>query len=339
MSGAAGSSFPSQPRSWCDDDRRSSRCAPCPDPGRAGHDPAHAQGHRSRVPRLRRDLLLDGLSRRRQGLAPARRDDPQLRLRRRPDQAGPVRRSRLDRRPEARSWSASSARTTTASSRSHPASGTASRAWAGTPRSWPIAAPIRTTRPGPTRLDPFDNDIPYDWGVRRALMRVLVTGAAGFIGAHVTRQLIERGHQAYALVRPGDRAPRLADVRTRVELIEADLADGPRLADLLAEIEPDAIIHLAWYAEPGEYRHALAENVDSLRVLGRPARSGAAGAAAAGSCSAGPAWRTTTERSGPSTTPPRAPSIGLPTASTMPACASRAATSSTCTARSKTSGE
>jgi nucleoside-diphosphate-sugar epimerase len=97
-------------------------------------------------------------------------------------------------------------------------------------------------------------------------MRVLVTGAAGFIGAHVTRELIERGHQAYAVVRPGDRAGRLLDVRARCEVVEADLADTAQVAGLLADSQPDAIIHLAWYAEPGRYRHALAENIESLRT-------------------------------------------------------------------------
>ena len=97
-------------------------------------------------------------------------------------------------------------------------------------------------------------------------MKVLVTGAAGFIGAHVIRQLIAGGHDAVAAVRPGSAAPRLADVRARCSLVELDVADAARVAGVLREHRPDAVIHLAWYAEPGRYRHALAENVDSLRA-------------------------------------------------------------------------
>lgn len=95
-------------------------------------------------------------------------------------------------------------------------------------------------------------------------MKVLVTGAAGFIGAHVVRQLVARGHETYALVRPGARAGRLDEVRDRSEVLEADLADVIGTGDLLREVEPEAVIHLAWYTEPGRYRHALAENVASL---------------------------------------------------------------------------
>ena len=65
-----------------------------PHPRRAGDDHAHAEAHRPALHRVRRDLLLDGLPRRRQGLAPAPRDDAELRLRLRADQARPVRRPR-----------------------------------------------------------------------------------------------------------------------------------------------------------------------------------------------------------------------------------------------------
>ena len=97
-------------------------------------------------------------------------------------------------------------------------------------------------------------------------MRVLVTGAAGFIGAHVVRELISRGDHPYALVRPGSASHRLDDLGGRVSIIEADLADPARVTAALGDVQPDAVIHLAWYAEPGRYRAALAENLASLQV-------------------------------------------------------------------------
>lgn len=54
-------------------------------------------------------------------------------------------------------------------------------------------------------------------------MRAFVTGATGFIGGHVARQLSERGDQVVALVRSPDKA---SDLREQgAELIEGDLSD------------------------------------------------------------------------------------------------------------------
>jgi nucleoside-diphosphate-sugar epimerase len=95
-------------------------------------------------------------------------------------------------------------------------------------------------------------------------MKVLVTGAAGFIGAHVVRELQAAGHEAIAVVRPGSPTQRLAAVEGAFVVVELDLAIPSGLESVLADHAPDAIIHLAWYAEPGRYRNAVAENVASL---------------------------------------------------------------------------
>lgn len=119
-------------------------------------------------------------------------------------------------------------------------------------------------------------------------MKVLVTGAAGFIGAHVVRRLTETGHETYALVRSEGRAARLDDVRDRCHVVEGDLADGAGTERLFRDVRPEAVIHMAWYAEPGRYRRALAENVASLgataTVLLAAAESGSRRVVLGGTC-------------------------------------------------------
>lgn len=69
-------------------------------------------------------------------------------------------------------------------------------------------------------------------------MKVLVTGAAGFLGRHVVRRLRSRGHEVRALARRA--APGLAG--PGVEIVLADLRSDP-LAPLLADAQ--AVVHLA----------------------------------------------------------------------------------------------
>lgn len=94
-------------------------------------------------------------------------------------------------------------------------------------------------------------------------MRALVTGAAGFIGAHVVRQLLAGGHEVLALLRPGTATGRLSDVAARVVLVPCDLSDTEELARALDVLAPQAIIHAAWYARPADYLESP-ENLASL---------------------------------------------------------------------------
>lgn len=52
-------------------------------------------------------------------------------------------------------------------------------------------------------------------------MRILLTGATGYIGSHLLPTLLKDGHQVVALVRHADRLP--PDLRMKVSVIEADL--------------------------------------------------------------------------------------------------------------------
>jgi nucleoside-diphosphate-sugar epimerase len=86
-------------------------------------------------------------------------------------------------------------------------------------------------------------------------MRVLLTGATGFIGAQAARSLIAQGAEVHALVREGADLSRIADLAPRMTLIRGDLRElgSPRVRDPIARARPELCVHLAWYAVPGKY--------------------------------------------------------------------------------------
>jgi nucleoside-diphosphate-sugar epimerase len=119
-------------------------------------------------------------------------------------------------------------------------------------------------------------------------MRVLVTGATGFIGSHVVREAVARGHEVVALVRPGSSIERLADIVDRIAVVDGDLDEAPTIGRVALEVRPAAIIHLAWYAEPGRYltdvRRNLASLEGSIRLLEAALDSGCPRVVLAGTC-------------------------------------------------------
>jgi nucleoside-diphosphate-sugar epimerase len=72
--------------------------------------------------------------------------------------------------------------------------------------------------------------------------RALVTGAGGFVGAHLTARLHRDGWDVVALVRPGSDS-RLAGLP--VTVVPVDLTDPDATAAALAAADPDVVLHLA----------------------------------------------------------------------------------------------
>lgn len=88
-------------------------------------------------------------------------------------------------------------------------------------------------------------------------MRVLVTGASGFIGSVVCGQLRERGHDAVALVRRPGSEP------SGTRRVTGDIAQEG-VADAVREAAPELVIHLA--AEIASQRDA--ERVRAVNIEG-----------------------------------------------------------------------
>lgn len=108
-------------------------------------------------------------------------------------------------------------------------------------------------------------------------LKILLTGASGFVGRQIARSLVEAGHRLLLVLRPGGFA------RTGLAAADADVIET---SDLFAESADwwrerlagvDAVIHAAWYVEPGKYLDSP-ENMrcveGSLRLAEAAVRAG-----------------------------------------------------------------
>ncbi len=98
-------------------------------------------------------------------------------------------------------------------------------------------------------------------------MRIFITGATGYIGSAVTRELIDAGHQVVGLARSDASAAALAAVGAEAHRGTLDDLDGLRAGAAAS----DGVIHTAFKHDAvfsGDYAGAAAADLHAVQALG-----------------------------------------------------------------------
>ena len=99
-------------------------------------------------------------------------------------------------------------------------------------------------------------------------VRVLVTGATGFIGSHLAERLVAEGAEVTLAVEPRASKANVASILDKVRVHEVDLREGQTVQRLVRECQPSKVYHLAavGVTDPG-VDPTLAAQVNVLGTL------------------------------------------------------------------------
>ncbi len=81
-------------------------------------------------------------------------------------------------------------------------------------------------------------------------MKILLTGGAGYIGSHVSLELLDNGHQVTIIDNLVNGAKKL--LPAKANFLECDINDEKKISNLLSENKFDVVMHFAGYTRIGE---------------------------------------------------------------------------------------
>lgn len=97
------------------------------------------------------------------------------------------------------------------------------------------------------------------------MKKAIITGANGFVGTAVCRELVEQGVEVIAIIRHPNEA--ISDIfdNERIRVIYSDLSDFRNLAHLIPERDVDVLYHFAWVGSAGPLRGDPDVQIDNVK--------------------------------------------------------------------------
>ncbi len=93
-------------------------------------------------------------------------------------------------------------------------------------------------------------------------MKILITGGAGFIGSHLTDQLIARGNQVLVIDNYSTGRRDNLTQHANLKIVEDTIANVHMVQQVFAEFKPDYVVHAAAsYQDPNNWQEDAASNV------------------------------------------------------------------------------
>ena len=99
-------------------------------------------------------------------------------------------------------------------------------------------------------------------------MKLLLTGASGFIGQPLVKKLIEQGHSILALSRSAD-LQHVSNNTDKIIYFKSSLELENRALERIKDFEPDILIHLAWEKIPDFSFETSFENLQNHIIFFR----------------------------------------------------------------------